>query len=349
MKPAVAFLTPAYAPDRHGLAIASRNEVQLLEQLGCDVQVFVTARGGACESRPAGPAAIGVRARGNGSLWKPLAVHWEGLTSELQRRRWDLVIAVGWQSWAADALLRRAELGIGDAPVILRSHGVSSHTRSGYPFRDAVRAFGWRGHDRTLATVLSTVDALVPLAQVEDEDRFRDVQFARRAGARVCPIPNILPSLGHASERARLAEPWFLSVGAFSPMKDEMALLVAYRDAGLSHLPFTLVGAHESAYLGRLRKFVQREGLKRVRFEVNPGDDRLRELYAGARCVLLASRTECQPLAVLDALAFATPFVARDVGDLREHRGGGRRQVRRVAGRCTRAVRRRAILRDVGK
>ncbi len=304
------------------MAIAARNEVELLRSLGHDVQVVT----GKTPNTPDLPGVERFDCRGNGSVWRPARGEIRRLRAFVRAGRWDLVILAGWQNWASDVVCD----ALAPAPatrLILRSHGVSTDTRLGSGPAAWARYAGWRLYrHRRIPAVLRRLSALVPLAGLPDRDRFLDVRLARDLRVPVYPIPNLSPSFG---EEAVRAEPpaardagWFLCVGNFSPNKNELGVLEAYERAAVPDVPLVFVAQTENRYGRRLRRLAQAQSLDNVRFVLDPDNRELARLYRGALAVVVASRTECQPLAILDALSLGVPFVTTRVGDAAQHAGG---------------------------
>ncbi len=115
---------------------------------------------------------------------------------------------------------------------------------------------------------------------------------------RVVVTPNgVDPAFGPA---AVAAGGYVLSVGAIEPRKNQLAALLAAREAGL---PFVHVGPAKDESTTRLL----REGGADLRGYVEIGE--LAELYRGAACLVQTSHYEGFGLPVLEAMASGTPVV----------------------------------------
>jgi len=311
------------------VAIASRNEVALLQGLGHDVQVVTAALPEGTSSDLSGFQVARFAVTGNGSLWRPVRGDVGGVGRFVRSQSWDAVILAGWQNWASDVVFD-AVVGVPNAPrIVMRSHGVSTDSMSGAAPGRWARYLGWRRYRRVrIPRVLRHLAVLVPLSPRGDSDRFLDVRLARQRGIPVVPIPNIVPSFVSTTLNGRtdgdkvLAPQWLLCVGNFSPGKNELGVLEAYRRSGMHEVPILFVGPRENNYSLKLLRRATKYGLTNVRAVFNPSDAALRQLYAGALAIVLASRTECQPLAIVDGLSCAVPFVSTRVGNLDEYAGG---------------------------
>lgn len=327
----ILYSTPLLPPPRSGMALATRNEALLLQELGHDVQLVTGVSNAHVLSAMNGSslATIGFDISGNGSLWRPIRGDTKRLGAFFRDGTWDLVIVQGWQNWATDSILAAVMDSGSDVPVFLRSHGLSTNSQFGPLAIRFARYLGWRHYRwRTVPQLLARVQCLVALAELEDDDRFLDVRMARAQGSYVHVIPNISPSFRNEvpahrlqTNRAAGAE-WLLCVGSFSRAKNELGVLKAYLAAGIGNVPLIFVGPKSNAYSASLDQLVRQAGFRNVRIVVNPSPSELADLYQGALAVVSASLTECQPLAILDGLAFGVPFLATDAGDLRDHKGG---------------------------
>jgi glycosyltransferase involved in cell wall biosynthesis len=87
-----------------------------------------------------------------------------------------------------------------------------------------------------------------------------------------------------------------------------------------------LCGSHPTAYLRALEQryaaAARGRAIPAVLFLTDPTPSELMGLYRRADVFLAASKTECQPLVLLDAMAAGVPFVSTDVGCVRSLSGG---------------------------
>ncbi len=237
-----------------------------------------------------------------------------------------------WQTWTTglvfDLLPRLAY------KRVMVSHGVSANVRYGWP-RSIPAWLGWRPFVWwTLPNALRKFDRIVLLSDRVDRDRFLDGYLIRRLGLRnSLVIPNGADLDAHRSVRGGFRAEYGISqrllllcVGKYDELKNEQAVARAVLESGVSDAMLVLIGPEMNAYVERLRhrwkKTVPHD--RNLRLLCLTGLDRvaIANAYTDSDLFLSASRSECFPLVILDAMASATPFVSTDVGCVRDLDGG---------------------------
>jgi glycosyltransferase involved in cell wall biosynthesis len=108
-------------------------------------------------------------------------------------------------------------------------------------------------------------------------------------------------------------------VGRVTPIKGTTTFLEACRvvQGAVARAEFYVVGPgdHSPEYDAECRQLAHRLRLERVTFT---GEVDVRDWYPRLDVVVLTSRSEAQPLALLEAMAYGRPVVATDVGGCRE-------------------------------
>ena len=114
----------------------------------------------------------------------------------------------------------------------------------------------------------------------------------------------------------------YITVGAavrVVPIKDIVTMLRAFRlaQAKMPDMHFEIMGQYEEdpEYYGICQQTVKTIGLKYVNFT---GSVNVADYYGHMDLLVLSSISEGQPLAVIEGMASARPFVATDVGCCRE-------------------------------
>lgn len=269
-----------------------------------------------------------------GTFPRYAAGDWLGIQDPQQRAAYvqamadsgaDVVLTHCWQAWNTDWLMdAQPDLKV---PVVLFSHGTSVNTRTGrlgWLRRARWRAYAWWRMPRSL----KLVSAFIALADHVDQDRFLDVALARAQGVPVHVVPNgcsdsVLMAAG--SVGMTLREPLILSVGQYTPDKNFEAVLDAFLRLTQPGWRLALCGSSETGYLDHLRARVAalpRDVGSRVEFHIGLDRAALTGLYQRAAVFAFASRTECQPLVLLDAMAAGIPFVTSNVGCVASFEGG---------------------------
>lgn len=239
----------------------------------------------------------------------------------------DVMVSHCWQAWNTDWAVDVA--GKLAFPICLFSHGTSVNDttgKTGWLRHLRWRTYAWRRMPATLKrlSLLINVDALA------DRNRFYDVTLAARHDTPTVVVANV------ASAELETAAPWeppslntrhmALSVGQFTPEKNPAQVLDAFLRHATPDWTLVICGSYRTRYLDRLEAHHARAARLRsvapVTFLTGLSSTQLRGLYKRADLFLAASRTECQPLVILDAMAAALPFVSTNVGCVHRLAGG---------------------------
>lgn len=155
---------------------------------------------------------------------------------------------------------------------------------------------------------------------VSEDVRRRIVRDLRVPEAKVRVVPNAADHLEPLPRAARAGAP-LLSVGHLEPRKNLALLLEALAlDPGLPDLE--LAGRAKGEEGERLAALARERGVAgRVRFLGPVDDQRLRELYARAACVVLPSRLEGFGIPALEAQCAGAPLAVSRAGALVEVAG----------------------------
>jgi glycosyltransferase involved in cell wall biosynthesis len=245
----------------------------------------------------------------------------------LLRSTADVLISHCWQAWNTDwalDIVNRLNF-----PFCLYSHGTSVNDSSGRT--GWLRWLRWRSYALSrMPRTLRRISLLISLDAQADRNRFYDVTLARRLGTPTAVVPNC------AAPDMQLTVPWqpdgvattymALSVGQYSAEKNLGQVLESFLRHAPSGWTLVLCGSHRTGYLRALERrydAVARDGLAPpVRFLTGLTQVEVMGLYKHASLFLAASKTECQPLVLLDAMAAGVPFLSTDVGCVRAFPGG---------------------------
>jgi glycosyltransferase involved in cell wall biosynthesis len=182
---------------------------------------------------------------------------------------------------------------------------------------------GSRPASAVLATSLSlhrslgTFDAVTRFLAVSPFVRRKHIEAGLDAG-RILVKPNFV----NAQTRRKGPGGSFLFLGRLAPEKGLDTVLRAWRDSDVP-VPLDVVGDGPQA--GELRRMA---GPERVRFHGAVAPDRVPELLARARALVVPSRWyEAAPRTIIEAYAAGVPVLASDIGalpDLVDHDVTGR-------------------------
>ncbi len=158
-------------------------------------------------------------------------------------------------------------------------------------------------------------------------DRFRLAGSGDQAEAKVKGRPNLSPGSALTSTATSgppgRGRPYVLCVAGADPTKNVETLVEAF-----ARLPLPIRNAHDLILVGDfrrrndIRERVGRAGIdKQTVFTGVVGDDRLVELYQGARVFVFPSRYEGFGLPVLEAMACGCPVIGSNASSLPEVAG----------------------------
>jgi glycosyltransferase involved in cell wall biosynthesis len=243
----------------------------------------------------------------------------------------DIVFFHCWQSWTTD--IPMPNLDRLRPKRVLVSHGVSANTITNWS-RSAVLWLGWRPYVwRQLPRAMKLLDCIVFLSGRIDRDRFYDRRVARALGIRrTAVIPNGVDLAAHDAALPDFRKQHqldgrllLLCVGKFSDLKNELGVVRAVLRADIDKATLILIGPEMNDYAGRLAAvWAGRRRARDVELRClcNLTEAEILGAHRAADIYLSASRTECFPLVILDAMAAHTPFVSTPVGCVPDLPGG---------------------------
>lgn len=243
----------------------------------------------------------------------------------------DVIICHGWQIWTTDIAIR--VLGRIKTKILF-SHSISANNTCGFP-RTFLTWLAWRPYVWKMPNMLREFDHITFLTDRMNYDQFYDRLFCHRLGIKnFTIIPN-----GADPQSFDLDDPDFrkifpigqkrmiLCVAGYSPMKNQEMALKAYLKAEPSNSILVFIGGELNSYAHKLKRLYDSRRLKKqespdVLFLEKQEQHMIRAAYRSADLFLNPSRSEGQPLVLLDAMASATPFISTNVGCVAELPGG---------------------------
>jgi glycosyltransferase involved in cell wall biosynthesis len=257
------------------------------------------------------------------SVLRPIRGDIEGYSNFLTRGAFDAVLLNAWQNWATDIAFR--VIGRIGGRKILYSHCISTNLfLPSQPIRSTLRYMAWRPYWWSLARKMRSLDGLIFLADNGESSRFGDLEVARAARLPIHIIGNTVP-IDDATPPPHSSRRYILAVGSFTWLKGFDTVLRMYaKSRHRGTYPLRLFGQEATDYGEKLRHLADELGLgpQDVSFHTGVSGAALQREYQDAVLFLMASRTECQPLVLLDAMAAGTPFVAIRTGCIGCLKGG---------------------------
>ena len=319
--------SPTYPPFNSGLGNAVSVQAACLVQAGHEV---VVATGGAERStnQVEGTRVETFAVTGADCWHQPIKGDVARYTAFLLGSDWDVVLMNAWQNWATDVALRHLEEIPGCKFVY--SHCISTNVFYPHqPLRSVLRYLAWRPYWWRLAGIMQRLDGVLFLAAGGSDTRFDDLRLARKYAVPMRIVQNSISpaamSVLHSPQLSTTARDRLIAVGSFRWQKGFDFVLRAYAASQANNkFALHLYGQEHSAYSVTLRALARRLGLREgtVVFHAGATGEELMAAYCQALLCLSGSHTECQPLALLDANAAGTPFVARTTGCIATMPGG---------------------------
>jgi len=324
-----------YPPDHNGVAHVVAAQAQDLAINGHRVTVATSV----CDGPDQPPPLSGIdirrfRVRGNGEA---IVGAYSGQVREYQdfvaSVKVDITICHCWQIWTTD--LAAPVLRTKASPAILYSHGVSATCLQWSP-RGLAHWVLWRNYVRRMPQILECFDHIVFLSDMRTGSRFYDRRLVDRLGY---PGYSVVPN-GVDLERFRPAHEkaiirvdlglgsglLVLCVSNYSPVKDQRRALHTFLNAMPKSATLVFIGAEINEYA---RMLIQEWELRKMRgarqsvlFKAGFTQEQIASAMSVADIFLLTSKTELQPLVILEAMAAGVPFVSTDVGCVRQLPGG---------------------------
>jgi 1,2-diacylglycerol 3-alpha-glucosyltransferase len=319
--------SPTYPPFISGLGNAVAQQAKGLAKAGHEV---VVATGGN-QRRSIYSEGILIETfpiTGADYFFQPIRGDAASYINFLCKNSWDIVLLNAWQNWATDLALQNLDKISGYRFVY--SHCISTNVLySSQPLRSVIRYIAWRPYWWRLPQFMRRLDGLLFLAGGGSDSRFDDFRLARRLGLPLQIVPNSISSEATTalSKQSRSLETrdQIMAVGSYQWQKGFDFVLRAFAGSQARHrFVLHIYGQEHSAYSSALRSLARRLGLgaDNVIFHAGIFGEELVNEYCKARIVLSGSHTECQPLALLDASATGTPFIARKTGCISTMPGG---------------------------
>jgi glycosyltransferase involved in cell wall biosynthesis len=188
------------------------------------------------------------------------------------------------------------------APVVLHCHGADL-------VEDVQGSGRWRR--RLIEAVFASSACVLVLGEYWRS--FVVAELGVPAG-KVRVLWNAVPNPGRPAPRADGAAANILFLGRLGERKGVPELLAALADPRLQALPWRATLAGDGP-VGRYRAMAEKLGLgDRVAFTGWIDEHQARERLAGADLLVLPSRNEGLPIAILEAMSYGVPVIATPVG-----------------------------------
>lgn len=318
----IAILSFTYFPEENGVANSARAQALLFQKLGYQVEVITTKSMSCDEDSMVDDIPVKkFYFKGGGSLLRPVKGDFNKFSEAILIANYDCIFVHCWQTWQIYAL---AKMKI-SSKIILISHGISVNTY--FDVKSFLVSLSWIPYKYLFVPkVFKIIDAMVFLSTKKDNDRFYDALIIPR-NVRQYIINNSVKTSRYEYVPTGLYNIKILVVGAFSRLKNEMYLLESLLDLNAS-CEVNFVGSETNAYSGKMEMFYlshasafSRKNIV-VNFHYGLNEQQIGALYKRSQLLISTSKTECQPLVILQAMMKGIPFLSSNVGCVSALPGG---------------------------
>jgi glycosyltransferase involved in cell wall biosynthesis len=318
-----------YPPQIGGVGEVVARHAMGLSSLGHEITVATSFVSGRSTSNvPQGIKVESFDVQGNGNLRVAYSGETEKYQNYILNSSFDVIVCHGLQTWSTN--LAFPLLSKLSAKSILVSHGVSVNTMPDFP-RNLLHWLAWRPYVWKMPRILKSFDHIVFLSEKCDRDRFYDRYIAKKIDYRSCStIPNGAPLLKFSNETLSFRRTYeitskyiVLSISNFSPLKNQMGALRAFHQAGNLDATMVFIGSKKNDYSTKLEDLSKTLGIhERIRILEFSGLEMKLQALCASDLFLFTSRTETQPLVLLEAMGAGIPFLSLPVGCVEEFPGG---------------------------
>lgn len=126
-------------------------------------------------------------------------------------------------------------------------------------------------------------------------------------------------------DKPLLSEKYLLCVGNYSEGKNQEFVVKAFACCHVKDCRLILIGSAITPYYHRLEKIIDSlpyNVKSRIDLLINIPREKIHEYTKNASLCLLGSKSEKQPVVIMEAMACAVPFISTDVGCVAEFPGG---------------------------
>ena len=320
----------SYPPEKNGLSHVVYEHAQGLTDIGFKVTIATSYN--AERSSNILNDGIGIyefKTYGQGRIFSKFKGEVDEYVNFLIKSDYDIIFFHAWQCWSTELAVMFSDKI--KAKKVLVSHG-TSFSYLPRSFRGIFRWLLWQTYALKFIKSMKAFDHYVFLSEKSDNIRFKDKYIADKIG-----LVNwsVIPNGGdvgftnttkiYFKELYSINKKYiYLSVANFSPDKNQMALLKAFKKSSVDDAILVLIGSTFNSYAKKLIKYTLNDQFlkQNVLILEKQSKDIIRAAYVAADIFLSASVTEAQPLMILDAMASGTPFISTNVGCVSELPGG---------------------------
>jgi len=244
-------------------------------------------------------------------------VPWYGLAEQrlmadvFRRAKADLVHVPHWNV----PMSFRGPLVVTIHDLILRHFPASARTSTRGPLVRWLKNIGYRA---TISRAIRHAERILVPAEFTEQDV---ESFYPKSKGKIIVAGEGMPQIqAPTTQRGESgASPFLLYVGSAYPHKGLDDLLVTWPEIQKNHPELRLILVGElDVFMRKLKGDAEAQGLRNVEFLGRVSDERLSELYSGAKAFVFPSHFEGFGLPPLEALAHGCPVISSDAASLPE-------------------------------
>jgi glycosyltransferase involved in cell wall biosynthesis len=322
----VVITTPFFLPVLNGMTFATLQHAVMLRRRGYSVAIMAECAEGMRASVMAYLKNQGIdffpaEISGSGLLTRPVVGDVDAVLRSLVTYRADVVVVEGRYSWAYHVVPKMKAIGL---KVAFVSHGAAAVTAASTIQRLLKSVAYWYYYVLHERRIVGHLDSVAVLSAHEDSDRFCDAKIYRRFGLSPFIVPNT--SIEYAARGLHKCADNGMGIriaviGEMSPLKNQLAAIKIFNPddwVGVVNFYFP----EENEYSLAVQQAASEKGLNKFRFIVGLDRERIINALSRVDLVVVFSKTEAQPLAIIDGLACGIPFVSTPVGCVPSMKGG---------------------------
>lgn len=316
----------AYLPSVNGVANAVYYQYRMLSDLGHEVHIL-TSSGNGSEAGNYPEVVKTISITGNGRLLQPFKGEVNAYLDFLKNASYDLVLFNCWETWITETLVGR--LGSTPYKKIMVSHGTSHRYWEG-GFKGLLRYGAYLPYHFSFADKMKYFDHFIFLSGANSADRFYDKRYLdQQQATNWTIIPNVAEANSFDDEavafRTQFQLPedkMILCVSNYGVGKGQDVAVSEFVAANPPGHILVMIGSSENTFYHKLQNLAGPLLNRKVFLLTHVDRSAIKRAYLEATFFFFCSRTEAQPLVLLDCLAAGLPFLSSNVGAVSELSGG---------------------------
>lgn len=315
----IAILSPSYFPDLNGMTYATFSHVKLLAQMNHHVTIYAPSKHVCTTFFSASPSPINfvpINLQGNGLIWNRVRGDVSGVVKIIEDGDYDVIIVEGWYSWGAYLL---PQIYAPETKKFLISHGTNKISFE-FSIDSVVKAVGYRVYHLLYESkIYRSLSGVGLLSRFSDKKRFADSDLLIKYRIPEFLIPNT--AFIDGVKKNRVINGRAAIIGEMSVNKNQLGLLKSLKHC--SHLRELIFYSPEvNSYANSVILEAKNNYPFDILFKTGISRAGIHFDLAEIDILLVGSKTEAQPLVVIDAISLGIPFISTNVGCLSEIPGG---------------------------